>query len=383
MTLALKRSPVMETIETIEVTNIVDRSSFIALEKEWDTLVKTLNGQPFCWHLYVRTWLDNFAPNAQLNILIGRNYQGRLVAILPLIRKREMIYGLPVQQLVSPTNVHAYRFDLIAEDRETAGRAFFVYLSQDPSWDILRITDVPADGNAWQIYAAAQAAGFPTGVYDAQHSTYLALPASYAELSQGLNTKFKANLRRRYKRLEEKGKVSIERIVGGVELPAYLEECFKLEQSGWKGRGHTAATQTKGAYGFYRDLAQATSRQDCLSLLFLKLNDKPIAFNYGLVYHDVYSLVMTSYDETLKECSPGQLLLAETLKDSISRGLKEFDFLGCDLEWKRDWSKLVRVHSWLFIFRDSRLGRTLHKAKFQWLPAVKQLLTDCRNKLKG
>jgi len=85
--------------------------------------------------------------------------------------------------------------------------------------------------------------------------------------------------------------------------------------------------------------------------------------------------VMTCYDEAFKEYSPSHLLLEDVLKDCIARGLSEFDFLGCDLEWKLDWSPIVRSHHWLFIFRGSRLGRVLQKAKFAWIPAAKGTLT--------
>ena len=66
------------------------------------------------------------------------------------------------------------------------------------------------------------------------------------------------------------------------------------------------------------------------------------------------------------------------MKSCIARGLSEFDFLGCDLEWKLDWSPIARSHHWLFIFRGNRLGRVLQKAKFDWIPAAKGTLKRLR-----
>lgn len=366
---------VSKLLPIINVVEVVEHSAFIALETEWNMLVKASQNEPFYRHEFIRTWIDNFAPKEKLKILTGRDNSGKLVAILPLVIKLESMYRLPVWQLISPTNVYSCRFDLIAETKEVAARAFFFYLLKDRSWDILKITDVPQNGNAWQLYSSAQEADLPTGVYESQKSPYLLLPSSYEELIKHLDSKFRANLRRRLKRLQEKGNVSIERIVGGEQLNSYLQKCFEIEESGWKGRSGSATTQKENTYGFYTQIALIAAKHDYLSLFFLKLDDKPIAFQLGFVYNNVYSLVMTSYDESLKECSPSHLLMEEVLKDSISRGLKEFDFLGCDLEWKKDWTKAFRTHSWFFVFRNNGFGHILHKTKFKLVPVIKQLIT--------
>jgi CelD/BcsL family acetyltransferase involved in cellulose biosynthesis len=126
-------------------------------------------------------------------------------------------------------------------------------------------------------------------------------------------------------------------------------------------------SQSETSHGFHLELLRSAAFRVHLSLFLLKLAGRPIAFHYGLTSHGVYSLVMTSYDELFKELSPGHLLTEEVLKDCVSRGLREFDFLGCDLPWKLDWTSTVRPHHWLFIFRDSLFGRTLRQVKFGWV----------------
>lgn len=357
-----------------EVVEVVDRPAFMVAEKEWNALVETTCDEPFYRHEYIRSWIDNFVPAAKLKILTGRDHTGKLVAALPLVAERGFLYGLPVRQLVSPTNVHSYRFDLIAEDRQSAARAFFETLAADDTWDVIKITDVPEGGNAWDLYKVALEAGFPAGSWESQRSPYVPLPASYDSFETGLSAKFKANLRRRRRRLEERGAVTVQRVTGGEELQSRLETCFALERSGWKGRKGTAAAQSRQIHGFYTGLARRAACGDYFSLYFLMLDGKAIASQYGLTRRGVYSLVMTCYDEAFKEYSPSHLLLEDVLKLCIARGLSEFDFLGCDLEWKLDWSPIVRSHHWLFIFRGSRLGRVLQKAKFDWIPAAKETL---------
>jgi CelD/BcsL family acetyltransferase involved in cellulose biosynthesis len=195
-----------------------------------------------------------------------------------------------------------------------------------------------------------------------------------------LTSKFKANLRRRRRRLEERGAISVERVTGGAALQERLEDCFALERSGWKGRKGTAAAQSRETRGFYTRMAHLAARGDYLSLSFLRVAGRAIASQLGLTRRGVYSLVMTCYDEAFSEYSPGHLLLEDVMKHCVEGGLSEFDFLGCDLDWKQDWSPLARAHHWFFIFRDNRLGRTLQKAKFGWIPAAKEGLERWRRK---
>ena len=361
-----------------EVVEVIDRRTFMHMEGDWNALVETTSDEPFYRHEYIRSWIDSFVPDAKLKILTGRGRTGSLVAALPLVSERGFLYGLPVRRLVSPTNVHSYRFDLIAKDRRSAARTFFRTLAADDTWDLIKITDVPEGGNAWDLYNAASEAGFPSGAWESQRSPFVPLPPSYEVLEARLSSKFKANLRRRRRRLEERGTITIERVTGGLELEQRLEDCFTLERSGWKGRKGTAAAQSRRTRGFYTGLAHRAARDDYFSLFFLKIDGKPIASQYGLTRRGVYSLVMTCYDEAFGEYSPGHLLLEDVMKRCVAGGLSEFDFLGCDLGWKLDWSPIVRSHHWFFIFRDNRLGRILKRAKFDWIPAAKESLKRWR-----
>lgn len=370
---ASARADVRAGASSIAVSLVQDASALDRLRSEWNALVDRTCPEPFYRHEYIQSWIENFAPRSPLKLLIGRE-GGRLVALLPLVEERVSLFGVPVRQWTSPTNVHSYRFDLIATDRQAAASAFLARLRVEKGWDVLRLTDVPPEASAWTLYEQARAAGFPGGVYDAQRSTFIALPSSFEALTAGLGSKFRSNLRRRRKLLEQKGRVSVELVTGGPELQARLEECFVIEQSGWKGKTGEPANHDPRIHGFYCALARRASEDGSLSLYLLKLDDRPIAFHYGLTQAGVYSLIMTSYDESLRECSPGHLLVEEVLKACIAAGRSEFDFLGCDLDWKRAWSATSRQHHWLFLFRDSLRGRLLSRAKFEWAPTVRRLL---------
>jgi CelD/BcsL family acetyltransferase involved in cellulose biosynthesis len=369
---------ISEPLTAIQVSLVGDLHTFARLRQEWNALVERTRNEPFYRHEFIRSWIENFRPEAPLKILIGREAGGRLVAILPLIEERVRIFGVSVRQWTSPTNVHSERFDLVAEDKQAASRAFFAYLRDVKEWDVLRMTEIPPEGKALQFGDVARENGFPVGVYESQRSVYIPLPLSFEALQANLGGKFRGNLRRRRKLLETRGSVSVDWITGGPDLQAQLEECFAIEQSGKKAKYGEPANLHPDIHGFYSTLAQRASKEGTFLLYRLLLDGRPIAFHYGLLQNGIYSLLMTSYDEALRDCSPGHLLVEEVLKRCIETGEQEFDFLGCDLDWKRAWSATSRQHIWLFVFRNNLRGHFLHGMKFKLSPAAKRLMVSWR-----
>jgi len=373
---------------SMNLTAITERGPFDAIRDDWNALVERSRPEPFYRHEYISAFLSNFRRDSPFTIVTGRGERGDLTLALPLVAGSSSICGLPARELASPTNVHSLRFDLVAEDpddesaADVSARALLEHLDSDRTWTVLRITDVPPWGQAWRIYRAAQSAGFPVGAWEGQRSPYLTL-SPHGEPAQGLRAKFRANLRRRRKRLGEQGEIDVERLSGDSLSVRDLEACLIMESAGWKGRQGSAAAQSEAVRGFHLELLSNKAHKDLVSLHLLKLSGRPIAFHYGVISRGVYSLVMTSYDESFAEFGPGHLLTEEVLNDCASRGLREFDFLGCDLPWKMEWTNTVRPHHWLYIFKNSARGRFLRQVKFGWAVAARRALATWRSRLSS
>lgn len=359
--------------QSMRVSEVKDLAAFDALEAEWNALVTHTDDQVFYRHEFVRCWLRHFAPTGRLRILAGRDAEGRLVAVLPLQAKYGRQYGMPVRQLLSLTNKHSCRFDLLAEDPRRAGTAFLAHLMKDPSWDLLRLADVPDGGAAFSVLAAARKVGMPCGTWESANSPYAQLPESVDMWQRERGRKSKP-LRRRRRRLEERGAVTLERVTGGERLAERLEEGFALERSGWKAERGTAIAQSQRRLAFYSDLADVAAKAGWLGLYYLRLDRQAIAFQYGLEYGGRYLAMKPGYDESFAEVSPGQLLTEGLIQDCIGRGVTELDLLGDDAPFKREWTDTVRPHHWLFIYRNTLRGRTLHRAKFRWVPVARKVV---------
>jgi hypothetical protein len=290
------------------------------------------------------------------------------VAFAPFIERRGRLARCPVRVWQSPANEHTQRTDWALESQpEDALGALWGTLREQP-WEVLLLKDVVAGGAVDAGLARwAEREGFLVARWPSLESPWLpTLPAE--ALEQQLDTKFRANLRRRGRQLAKRGEVRLERVEGGERLAEALEEGFRVEASGWKGAPGTAMASQPETRQFYTSLARLAAAEGWLALYSLSVGGRPVAFHYGLQYGDTYFLLKPGYDEAVSECSPGQLLVGEVLKDLSNRGAREFDFLGPRMEWKLDWTSRLRPHCWLFILRPTVKGRLLHAARFQYGP---------------
>jgi len=357
------------------VVEVQGADAIAALLPQWEALAREVaKGQPFLGPDFILGWCRAFCPDLVPRVLCVRSEGGALEALLPLIAKREWLYGLPVRALNTPVNAHSCRFDLLARDPWESGPLLLDHLEATGGWDRLLLRDVPAGGAGEVLFELARRRGLPVGRWESQRSPWFSLPTSVEALHATLDTKFKANLRRRRRKLSQSGALVLERFEGGPQLAARLEEGFALEGSGWKGKRGTAIAQDGPTRRFYEELAERSARQGRLALYFLRQGGRAVAFHFGLEQDGRYFLLKPGYDESLGACSPGQLLMEDVTADLIGRGVREFDFLGPDMTWKRDWTDRVRVHAWYSIHARGRLGSVLHAAKFRVTPAVKEVL---------
>jgi CelD/BcsL family acetyltransferase involved in cellulose biosynthesis len=354
------------------VDEVRGRAGLEALRERWDALLaRGPTDLPMIRHGWITAWLDAFAPGASPLVLVARAPSGEPVGIAPFLEERRG----GVTRLLAPANDHSCRFEwVLGADASGAAAALWGHLRDRLRWDVLLLRDLPRDGpTSTLLEALARADRHLTGRWESQRSPRVTLGGGPAE--ERASAKFRANLRRRARRLGELGAVALRRVDRGPEVDAAVDEFLALEASGWKGARGTAIALDPAVAGFYRSIARDAAARGALALRALLLDGRPIAVHLGLVHRGVYYLPKTAYDEALGSVSPGQLLQREVLAECEARGLAAFDFLGPDMDWKRDWAPSHAPHDWLYVYRPSLAGRAMHSLKHRVRPAVKEALS--------
>jgi CelD/BcsL family acetyltransferase involved in cellulose biosynthesis len=348
------------------------RPAFDALRDEWNALLaRGPVDLPFVRHEWIAAWLDAFAPTARLRVLAARSPGGEPVGFAPLLEVRDR----GIVRLVAPANDHACRVEwALGPDASGAVAALWAHLRDRLRWDVLLLRDLPRDGpTSALLEPLARADRHLTGRWESLRTPYLPLGGEPVEART--SAKFRANLRRRARRLAELGAVAIRREDGKGDLDGALAEFLALEAAGWKGERGTAIAADPARARFYTQVAHDAAARGALALRALTLDGRAVAVHLGLLHRGVFSLPKTAYLESLGQVSPGQLLHAEVVAECEANRLSELDFLGPDMPWKRDWAPLHRPHDWLYVYRPSLAGRAMHTLKHRVRPTVKEALS--------
>jgi hypothetical protein len=395
-TAAAQKTPQAQPL-AVEV--LEGRDAFNSLEREWNSaLALGPRDEPMLRHEWMRAWIENFAPSTTLRTFVARTGK-ELHAAIPLLESRDCDPDtclVPLTTWASPVNDHSQRGGVLlgARGREMLPLVFGRIVS-DERWDRLRLRDLPHGAPEWTLRDLAESAGFPCGIWTSLHSPYRKLPEQqkpvlvakggkkqkgadppqgrYELVEAGLDAKFRQNLRRRRRRLEAQGETRYTLVPAndGKALDVALADFFTIEASGWKGRGGTAIAQRPELVGFYTQVARDAAKRGALALGFLEHKGVRIASHLSLLHGGTHYLLKLGYDESFHEYSPGQQLTSDAIRDACERGLCEFDFLGPDMDWKRDWEPALRTHSWLTIFRPSAKGKLVHEARFVLWPIAR------------
>src|SRR5262249_34907362 len=129
------------------------------------------------------------------------------------------------------------------------------------------------------------------------------------------------------------------------ELLPLLEEAFRVEAAGWKGRKGAALLTNAERGSFYRRYATAACRQGILRPCFLCLGAQAVALQLAAECGGGFWFLKIGYDEQFAQCSPGTLLMLEPLRYAAARGLRSYEFLGTVEPWTQLWAP--RVHPYI------------------------------------
>jgi CelD/BcsL family acetyltransferase involved in cellulose biosynthesis len=367
---AVEAEPVAEAVSG--GVEIIER-----LASEWRALC--LEGpcdQPFFRPEWVAAYARAFAPGKKLLALTAR-VDGRLRAVLPLIKEWSLFHGLPIRMLRSAANVHSCRFDVVhgaSQDVHTGSLAIWRLLKQSRGWDVIELGNAPQGGGSESLLSSARLDGYLTAQWEMSPSPYIRLPEGKASPEKERSlcaSKFRSKLRRKWRKLEGLGKV---RFTGITEVNASdLERFYQLERSGWKGRKGTAIACDAMTRQFYDEVARWAAKFGHLSLYTLECGDRAIAMQLCMIYGGRCFVLKSAYDEAFGEYSPGHLITHEILSHAVTRGLIEYDFLPPQMEWKSRWTKAARAQNSCYIFRPDLAGHALHFWKFHVMRAARRL----------
>jgi CelD/BcsL family acetyltransferase involved in cellulose biosynthesis len=173
----------------------------------------------------------------------------------------------------------------------------------------------------------------------AQPHPRISLHEGWRRPESQLNSGRRSDLRRAVRTAEKIGPLSYQILSPTPsQLAPILEEALEVEAANWKGSEGSAIARDHLRGPFYRHYAAAASAAGILRVCFFRVGGKAVAMQLAVQSARGFWLLKIGYREEFARCSPGMLLMAESIRYAASRGLASYEFLGNADSWTRVWT---------------------------------------------
>jgi CelD/BcsL family acetyltransferase involved in cellulose biosynthesis len=326
---AVRRRADLHEMHMIERLSDLDR-----LAPAWDRLARR-SGSPMEQFAWARACAETMDDRYRLRILaVGPPDEPW--AIAPLVRRRRPVAPLEllgVSELGEP-------MDVLYADADAAAGLVDVLAGSLAPVSLKRVPGaspaLDAISRAWPrtgVVLQREVAGHP----------YIPLDDSWREPERNFNSRRRADLRRAARRAEQLGPVRCEVLSPtAAELGPALDELFRVEAAGWKGRARTALAHDPLRGAFFKRYAAAAAATGILRLCFLRIGDRAAAAQLAVETGGHFWLFKVGFDDEFARCSPGALLMRHTVAHAAQRGLDAYELLGYAEPWTELWTRTMR-----------------------------------------
>ena len=360
--------------DVVEVDNLEELASYRLL---WQSLFPDAPRASF-FHTYdwFATYWKHFGRQRQMRVLVIRA-AGSPIGIVPLCVGRERYHLGNLRVLTYPLSDWGLWYGPIGANQ--SGSMFMAtkhLLHTRRDWDMVDLRWVPAQHAADSAVSRAMwSAGWNPRKSIYQQSSILHLSGyDWNSYFSSRSKKWRHETRRQLRALQRQGKVSFQRhrpagMARGDSDPRWdlYEDCLVVSKRSWQAQSKLGNTLCREhVQPFLRDCHQAAAKLGMLDLTLLRVDGRPVAFQYNYCYEGtIYGLRM-GYDRELSQLCAGNVLLHYSLEDSFQRadhsielGIGDFPFkrrLRTDVEasyrftyypWSAWRAQGVRLTRWL------------------------------------
>lgn len=313
---------------------------------EWDALAdKAVDSSPWLRPGWIFAWWRAFG-RGRLELATLRR-DGRLAAVLPL----EHRFGI----FRSTANYHTPSFGVLAADPQAGGELVRDVLARRPRRMELAFLDRD-ETSAREFREVGSAFGYALLERVLERSPYVPTEQGWDAYRASLDGKMLRELRRRRRRLERDGQLELVVADGSRGRDGLLDEGFGVEAAAWKGRTGTAIASNVETERFYREIGRWAAERGWLRLAFLRLDGRPLAFDFAVEVGGRHYLLKTGYDPGYRALAPAVILRYEMISRAFELGLESYEFGGRDEPWKLQWTRATRDHLLVQAFRRSPSG---------------------------
>lgn len=309
-----------------------DASVFSGLRSEWHGLLTdSASDTLFLTWEWQSTWWEQLGEG---DLFVLAAWEGnRLVGIAPFYRTGES--GERTLSLVGCVDVSDYLDMIVRRGHEKEVYDLFLAALADHAaeWDVLCLCNIPAASPTLTHFTTgAGARGWLAEDTYEDVCPVISLPATWDDYLATLNKHQRHEVRRKLRKISEEAQFSYRIFMSGPDLAGAVDHFFALHRL-----SHTdkARFMDERMEGFFRAMTATLGEAGWTELSLLTIDDMPAAAMLNFRYGDRLLVYNSGYDPAYRpNLSSGIVLLSLCIQGAVGRGLRYFDFLQGDEEYK-------------------------------------------------
>ena len=297
----------------------VSEESFESLTSLWREAHKTLRWSClFVLPPWLQAWWTTLRSGGnpyRLSVRRGND----LVGIAPLLIDGEQA------RFMGDRDVCDYLDFIVAPGREDEFFRILLEHLRGVGVALLDLGPVRVDSSVMtRLVPMARELGYEVTAHPEDVSLEMPLPATWDAFLLALSGKERHEIRRKLRRLGEVGPVTYRLVEGRNEVEREIETFLILFAM---NRTDKAVFMTAPMASFFRSLAGAMAAEGIMRLFFLHLDGIAAATVMCFDYNATVYLYNNAYDDQFRALSVGLLCKVFSIRDSIERGRRTYDFL--------------------------------------------------------
>lgn len=353
---------------------IQDEPGFLALEPWWDDLLsRSAVRTPFLTWDWVSMWWESCRGQFELAIGVVRDEHNQPQAIAPMVLgspkngPRRYLRHITFAGGFGEITSEGMDF-LIPSNREDSLAPLLceVFTRLRNRWDAVLLPMMREESpNLPHIKQALSSACSAINTSSRQASRFVHLPRAWESLEMNHGSNWRSDMRRKWKKMlnNHAGRT----LIGGQDLDAgkAFDDLLALHAMRW--REDQSDFLRPLSINFHRKLAERWIPCGKMDISLLELDGRPAAATYCFNHDNRAWFYQAGWDATYASISIGKMAIAWGLKRAIARGLREFDFLPGEYEYKQQWSDdalhLVEIEAFNPLSLRALLFRSLRFCK--------------------
>jgi CelD/BcsL family acetyltransferase involved in cellulose biosynthesis len=323
---------------------------FLNLQQEWNKLVLEDPSSTIfqTWEWNFNIWKYEGGRSRSLSIILVRDNKGDLVGIAPFYSYKRIILGFKMRIIeFIGSGLTDYRsFIAKTHDNIRIYTEILNWLNKNSGqWDIVELHYISEESPIAKNYDTLfKDFKFRASIQQHNICPYIPLSSNRDFYENLYNQSLVKYLKRKTRKFDRDLNHRILTISDLSDLEGSLENLFDLHKKRRNHQLQLGQFRSEDSKQLFRNLSYDLFKRGWLKVVFLLVDDQKVACLYNFEFKNRAYFYQSGLDPNPKfaKYSLGYIILAFTIKEALESGIKEYDFLSGNEDYKKEWTRVYR-----------------------------------------